>query len=57
MVAEIMTVSELAELLRLHPSTIYSQTEAGELPCFRIGKSIRFSREEIEKYLFRNKGK
>ncbi len=57
MVAELMTVSEVARLLRLHPNTVYSQTEAGELPCFRIGKSIRYSREEIEKYLLRNKGK
>ena len=54
MVAELMTVSEVAELLRVHQNTIYAQIEAGELPCFRIGKSIRISCEQIENYLLRN---
>ena len=56
MVAELMTVSEVAKLLRLHQNTVYSQIESGELPCFRIGKSIRISRKQIENYLLRNNG-
>ncbi len=51
MVAEMMTVAEVAEFFRLHQNTIYLRVEAGELPCFRIGKSIRFFRSQIEKYI------
>ena len=54
MVSEIMTVQEVAEFLRLHQNTIYHQIETGELPYFRIGKSIRFSREQVEKHLYMN---
>ena len=48
---EIMTVSEVAEYLRLNPQTVYRKAKAGELPVVRIGRAIRFRRSELESWL------
>jgi putative molybdopterin biosynthesis protein len=48
--ANIMTVRELAEYLRVHPSTIYRLLRHGTLPAFRVGSDWRFSREEIDRW-------
>lgn len=48
---ELLTVPELAEWLRLRPSTIYSWAAAGRIPCVRIGGRIRFSRGEILRWI------
>jgi len=47
-VAEVMTVSEVAEYLRVNPQTVYRKAKAGELPAVRIGRAIRFRRSELE---------
>lgn len=48
--ANIMTVRELAEYLRVHPSTIYRLLRHGTLPAFRVGSDWRFSREAIDRW-------
>lgn len=40
--------SELAEILRVHPSTIYKLAERGEIDSYRVGKSVRFEMPELE---------
>ncbi|MBV8054614.1 MAG: helix-turn-helix domain-containing protein [Deltaproteobacteria bacterium] len=51
-----MTVGELADFLRLHPSmrsdssTIYRLLREGTLPAFKIGSDWHFSREAIERW-------
>jgi excisionase family DNA binding protein len=45
-----MTVHELAEYLRVHPSTIYRLLRHGALPAFRVGSDWRFSREAIDRW-------
>ena len=51
MLPDIMTVSEVAEYLRVNPQTIYRKAKAGELPVVRIGRAIRFRRSELEAWL------
>ena len=51
MVAEVMTVSEVAEYLRVNPQTVYRKAKAGELPAVRIGRAIRFRRSELDAWL------
>ena len=52
---DIMTVGELAEFLRLHPSmqshpsTIYRLLRRGKLSAFKVGSDWGFSREAIER--------
>ena len=51
MLNEILTVSEVAEYLRINPQTVYRKAKAGELPVVRIGRAIRFRRIELEQWL------
>ncbi len=51
METEVMTVSEVAEYLRLNPQTVYRKAKAGELPAVRIGRAIRFRKAELEAWL------
>ena len=44
---EILTVPEVARLLRVPKSTIYKLVRRGELPGQKIGKHWRFMREHI----------
>ena len=48
---EILTADEVAELLRIHPATLYKMIKNGDLPAFRVGSDWRFSRNSIEKWL------
>ncbi|MBI3890009.1 MAG: helix-turn-helix domain-containing protein [Candidatus Wallbacteria bacterium] len=42
----LLTVKELMALLRVKRSTLYALREQG-LPAIRIGRSIRFDRDEV----------
>jgi excisionase family DNA binding protein len=45
---DVMTAAEVAALLALPKSTVYELARRGELPCARLGRTIRFLREEVE---------
>jgi excisionase family DNA binding protein len=47
----ILTVRELAQCLKVHPSTVYRLLKTGQLPAFRIGSDWRFNVEEIDHWL------
>jgi excisionase family DNA binding protein len=51
--AEIMTVRELAEYLKLDPNTIYRKFRSGEIPGVKIGKAVRFKRDVVDAWLRR----
>ena len=44
----VMTVKELSDYLRVHPSTVYKLLRRGELPGFRTGTDWRFNAEVIQ---------
>ena len=46
----VFTVGELADYLRVHPSTIYRLLERKELPAFKVGRDWRFTMEEIDRW-------
>lgn len=54
---EVMTVSEVAEYLRVNPQTVYRKAKVGELPAVRIGRAIRFRRTELEIWMKTGLGK
>jgi len=37
---EVLTVADVAEYLRVHPSTIYKLLKARKLPAFRVGTCL-----------------
>ena len=47
---EILTVKELCDLLRLHPTTVYKLVRQGKIPRFRVGNEWRFRRDAIERW-------
>ena len=48
---EVMTASEVAELLHLPVSTVYYLARRGKLPATRLGRAWRFLRPRIEELL------
>jgi excisionase family DNA binding protein len=48
---QVMTVREVAEWLRIHPTTLYRLLREDKIPGFRIGADWRFNRETVEEWL------
>jgi len=48
---KILTISEVAELLKVHPITVYRLIKQGKLPYFRIGRVLRFDADQLEDWL------
>jgi excisionase family DNA binding protein len=48
---EVMTVREVAELLRMPTSTVYELARKGVLPASRLGRTWRFLRPRLEQLL------
>lgn len=48
---DVMTVSEVAEYLRVNPQTVYRRAKAGQLPAVRIGRAIRFRKSELDDWM------
>ena len=46
----VLTVGDLSEYFRVHPSTVYRLLRHGKLPAFKVGNDWRFSREAIERW-------
>jgi PTS system nitrogen regulatory IIA component len=44
---EILTASEVASLLHVHPRTVYKLVKQGSLPGRKFGGGWRFSRRDI----------
>jgi excisionase family DNA binding protein len=54
---EVMTVDEVAALLRLNRKTVYASFKKGEIPGGRrIGGAIRFSRSAVLQWLADGQG-
>jgi excisionase family DNA binding protein len=43
-----MTAREVSEYTQIPLQMIYRKTKSGDLPCYRIGRSIRYKVEEID---------
>ncbi len=44
---KLLTVNDLASILKAKPSTIYSWAEQGLIPCFKLNGLLRFSEEAV----------
>jgi len=47
---KVLTVRELSNYLRVHPSTIYRLLKKGQLPGFKVGSDWRFNIEAIDSW-------
>jgi excisionase family DNA binding protein len=48
---EILTIREVADLLKLHPKTVNKLANSGKLPGYRIGRQWRFRKSELLRVL------
>ena len=48
---DLLTPEELCQLLHVKISWIYRQVREDNIPHFHLGKYLRFSRPEIEKWI------
>jgi excisionase family DNA binding protein len=48
---EYLKVPEVAEVLRIARSRAYELVGEGEIPSVRIGRSVRVSRRELDRWL------
>ncbi len=56
---ELLTLKEAANVLKLHPNTLRDWDKKGILKAVRIGikKSLRYRKEDIEKFISHKNGK
>lgn len=47
----LLTVAEVAGVLRVSNMTVYRLIKAGELPALRVGKNYRIREQDLETYL------
>ncbi len=48
---ELLTVGEVAGLLRVSTMTVYRLIRTGELPAVRVGRNYRVRRNDLDTYL------
>lgn len=47
----LLTVGEVAQLMRVSNMTVYRLIKSGQLPAIRVGKNYRLRRKDVERYL------
>ena len=52
---EVLKIKDVATLLKVSEKTIYSMAQAGELPAFKVRGQWRFSREDLNSWIERQK--
>lgn len=52
---QILTLKEVAAYLKLAEKTAYKLAAAGKLPGFKVGGSWRFKREDIDRWIEKQK--
>lgn len=49
---DILGVRQAAAFLGIGQRTVYAMAKAGEIPHFRLGKSLRFSRTALQEWAY-----
>lgn len=50
---QLLTVEEVAEILKLDPRTVYRKCEANDIPHFRVGETgaVRFVKAKVLEWI------
>ncbi|MBF4088804.1 helix-turn-helix domain-containing protein [Burkholderia pseudomallei] len=48
---EVLTIKDVAALLKVGEKTIYSMAQSGELPAFKVRGQWRFSRKDLDAWI------
>lgn len=52
---EILTLPEVAQLLKVAQKTVYTMAQKGELPAFKVRGQWRFKRDDMETWIEQQK--
>ena len=52
---EVLKLKDVAALLKVGEKTVYSMTQTGELPAFKVRGQWRFSRKDIDAWIEQQK--
>jgi excisionase family DNA binding protein len=52
-IGPLLTVAEVADLLRVSSMTVYRLIRAGDMPAIRVGKNYRIDQRELDGFLAR----
>lgn len=47
----LLTTTEVAQLLRVSRTFVYTETREGALPAIRLGRAVRYRRSDVDNYL------
>jgi excisionase family DNA binding protein len=50
---EILTLPEVAQLLKVAQKTVYTIAQKGEMPAFKVGGQWRFRRADLDNWMDR----
>lgn len=50
-ISSVLTLTEMAALLRIPKATMYKLAQLGRVPAFKVGKHWRFLRRDVEEWL------
>lgn len=50
----LMTAKQVSELIEVRPSTIYQWVHFGLIPHVKIGKCVRFKKDELLRWIDKN---
>ena len=48
---EVLTVKDICDLFRVHPSTVHRLSREGKIPRFRVGNEWRFRKDVILRWM------
>ena len=48
---EILTVPEVAQLLKVAEKTVYTMAQRGEIPCFKVRGQWRFQKKKLDAWI------
>jgi excisionase family DNA binding protein len=48
---EVMILPKVCEYLRVHSSTVYRLLHAGKLPGYKVGRTRRFNKAQIDQFV------
>lgn len=50
----LMTAKQVSELIEVQPSTVYQWVHLGLIPYVKIGKCVRFKKDELFRWIDKN---
>ena len=51
---QLMTAKQVSELIEVKPSTVYQWVHLGLIPYVKIGKCVRFKKDELFRWIDKN---